>query len=84
MTTKNPRVQVVLEKPLYDRVRKLAKRDGLSLSMEIRSLVREAAAVYSIARKPYDGKHSVQWVGAYGSGSGRADIDGILAEQVHG
>jgi len=42
MPAKNPRVNVVLEKPLYKRLGDLAKRDGLSLSMTIRDLVKEA------------------------------------------
>ena len=42
MPTKNPRVNVVLEKPLYDRVRKLARKEQISLSLKIRDLVREA------------------------------------------
>ncbi len=42
MPTKNPRINVVLEKPLYDSVGKLAKEDGVSLSMEIRDLVKVA------------------------------------------
>ena len=42
MPTKNPRVNVVLEKPLYESVRRLAKKDDVSLSLKIRDLVREA------------------------------------------
>lgn len=42
MPTKNPRVNVVLDKPLYHRVRRLARRDQVSLSMKIRDLVRDA------------------------------------------
>lgn len=42
MPTKNPRVNVVLEKPLYDSVRRLAEREEVSLSLKIRDLVREA------------------------------------------
>jgi len=42
MPTKNPRVNVVLEKPLYANVERLAKRDGVSLSLKVRDLVREA------------------------------------------
>lgn len=39
---KNPRVNVVLEKPLYEALRRLAKRDGVSLSLKVRDLVKEA------------------------------------------
>lgn len=42
MPTKNPRVNVVLEKPLYESVRRLAKKEDISLSLKIRDLVREA------------------------------------------
>ncbi|MCY4388608.1 MAG: ribbon-helix-helix domain-containing protein [Desulfurellaceae bacterium] len=42
MPTRNPRVNVVLEKPLYERVQKLAKKEHISLSLKIRDLVREA------------------------------------------
>ena len=42
MPTRNPRINVVLEKPLYERVQKLAKKEHISLSLKIRDLVREA------------------------------------------
>ncbi|NLT21518.1 MAG: ribbon-helix-helix protein, CopG family [Syntrophorhabdus sp.] len=42
MPTKNARVNVVLEKPLYAAVGEIAKRQGLSKSMVVRDLVREA------------------------------------------
>jgi predicted transcriptional regulator len=42
MPTKNARVNVVLEKPLYAAVDEIAKRQGLSKSMVVRDLVREA------------------------------------------
>ena len=42
MPTRNPRINVVLEKPLYERVRKLAKKEHISLSLKIRDLVRDA------------------------------------------
>lgn len=45
MPTKNPRVNVVLEKPLYEALRRQAKRDGISLSLKVRDLVREALEV---------------------------------------
>lgn len=45
MPTKNPRVNVVLEKPLYRTVEQLAKRDGLSLSLKVRDLIREALEI---------------------------------------
>ena len=42
MPTKSPRVNVVLEKPLYRKIAHLAKRDGVSLSLKMRDLVKEA------------------------------------------
>ena len=75
---------MVLEKPLYERIKTLAGRDGLSLSLEIRSLVREALSPYATARKPYTGKHESKWIGRFRSGTRRNDHDEILAGQVHG
>ena len=45
MPAKNPRVNVVLEKPLYKSVEFLAKRDGVSLSLKMRDLVKEALEI---------------------------------------
>lgn len=42
MPTKNPRINVVLEKPLYNNVERIARRDGVSLSLKVRDLVKEA------------------------------------------
>ncbi len=42
MPTKNPRINVVLEEPLYRTVARLAKKDGVSLSLKVRDLVKEA------------------------------------------
>ena len=42
MPIRNPRVNAVLEKPLYERLQKLAKKEHVSLSLKIRDLVREA------------------------------------------
>jgi len=39
---KNPRVNVVLEKPLYEGLRRWARRDGVSLSLKVRDLVKDA------------------------------------------
>lgn len=41
MATKNPRVMMVLDPPLYRWVKKLAKSEGLSLSTKLRDLIRE-------------------------------------------
>jgi hypothetical protein len=40
--TKNPRVNTVLEPPLFRAVERLAKSDRVSLSEKVRDLVREA------------------------------------------
>ncbi len=42
MPTRNPRVNVVLEGPLYQGLCRWAKRDGVSLSLKVRDLVKEA------------------------------------------
>jgi len=42
MPAKNPRVSVVLEKPLYKKIEDLAKREGVSMSLKVRDLVKEA------------------------------------------
>lgn len=42
MPAKNPRVNVVLERPLYDALGRLAKREGTSLSTKARDLLRDA------------------------------------------
>lgn len=39
---KNPRVNVVLERPVYDALGRLARRQGASLSTTARDLLREA------------------------------------------
>jgi len=36
MPTKNPRINVVLEKPLYNSIERLAKKEGVSLSLKVR------------------------------------------------
>lgn len=42
MPTKNPRLQVVLEKPIYEALSSLAKEEGVSMSLKARDLIREA------------------------------------------
>ena len=46
MPTKNPRINVVLEGPLFKAVSKLAHKEGVSLSLKVRDLVREAIELY--------------------------------------
>ena len=45
MPTKNPRINVVLEEPLYRNIERLARREGVSLSLKVRDLVREALEI---------------------------------------
>ncbi len=42
MASKHPRLQVVLEKPLYEAVAVLARQDDTSMSLKARDLIREA------------------------------------------
>jgi hypothetical protein len=42
MAAKNPRVMTVLERPLYQRIKRAARSQGLSLSAKVRDLLREA------------------------------------------
>ena len=46
MPAKNPRLNVVLERPLYEALERLARRDGTSLSLKARDLLREALETY--------------------------------------
>lgn len=46
MSTKNPRLNVVLEAPLYSALRHLAQKDQVSLSLKARDLIREALESY--------------------------------------
>ena len=42
MATKMPRLNVVLEPPMYFTIVKMAKREGVSLSLKARDLIKEA------------------------------------------
>ena len=46
MPTKNPRINVALEKPIYSLIENIAKGRGLSMSMVTRSLIREALEIH--------------------------------------
>ena len=46
MATKNPRLNVVLEPGLMSGINHLAKRQGISLSMAARDLIKEALETY--------------------------------------
>ena len=45
MPARNPRVNVVLEKPMYDIVGRIAREEGISLSTVVRNLVKEAIEI---------------------------------------
>jgi hypothetical protein len=45
MPARNPRVNVVLEKPVYDIVEQIAREEGASLSTVVRNLVKEAVEI---------------------------------------
>ncbi|MDB4349681.1 antitoxin, RHH family protein [Omnitrophica bacterium] len=42
MSTKHPRLNVVLEPSLYGAILRLAKKEGVSLSLKARDLIRQA------------------------------------------
>jgi len=46
MGTKHPRLNVVLESPLYAVLKQVAKKEGVSLSLKARDLIREALEAY--------------------------------------
>ncbi len=46
MPTNKPRLNVVLDRPVYGSIRKLADRDGISMSLKARDLIREALKLY--------------------------------------
>jgi len=45
MPTKNPRINVVLDIDLFDKVRILAAKEGVSLSTKVRDLLKEATEI---------------------------------------
>lgn len=45
MPAKNPRINVVLDNPLYKNIKYLAERDGVSLSNKARDLIKEAMEI---------------------------------------
>ena len=49
MATKLPRLNVVLEPHLYQAIFRLSKKEGLSLSLVARDLIREALVIYEDA-----------------------------------
>jgi hypothetical protein len=68
MPTRNPRINDVLEKPLYEAIRRIAKKEGVSISLKTRDLLREALEIHedrileSIAferEKTFNRKHAL-------------------------
>lgn len=49
MPTKAPRLNVVLEPPIYFAIVKLAKKEGISLSLKARDLIKSALDFYEDA-----------------------------------
>ena len=45
MPAKNPRINVVLDPPLYKNVQFLAEKDGVSLSTKVRDLLKDAIEI---------------------------------------
>ena len=46
MPAKNPRINLVLEAPLYESVKRLAASEGVSLSLKARELIKKALEAY--------------------------------------
>lgn len=42
MPAKNPRINIVVERPLYSAIHDMAKESGISMAMVVRDLIREA------------------------------------------
>ncbi len=74
MPARNPRINVVLERPLYEAIRYLAEKEGISLSLKVRDLVKKAleteedialAAIAEQREKDFDRKtalsHEAFW-----------------------
>ena len=42
MPAKNPRINIVVERPLYSAINDMAKESGISMAMVVRDLIKEA------------------------------------------
>jgi predicted CopG family antitoxin len=49
MTTKQPRLNVVLEPSIYETLYKMSKKEGMSMSLVARDLLREALTIHEDA-----------------------------------
>ena len=45
MPAKNPRISVILDESLFNQIAHIAKRDGVSLSLKARDLLKEALEI---------------------------------------
>ena len=45
MPSKNPRINIVVDPPLYDLIEQRAERPGVSMSLATRDLIKEALAM---------------------------------------
>ena len=45
MPAKNPRISVILDEQLFNQISHIAKRDGVSLSLKARDLLKEALEI---------------------------------------
>jgi len=83
MPTKHPRLHVVLEPPLFKRLKGMAKKNGLSMSLEAREIIRNVFRFSGTrGRRIYKGKNIRDLIGAYRLGKG--DPTDVLVKQVHG
>ena len=46
MPSHNPRVNVVLEKPLFDILHSISKKEGVSMSLKVRDFIKNAIEEY--------------------------------------
>ncbi len=83
MPTKHPRVHVVLERPLFINLRKRARKNGLSLSLEAREIIKEAFRLKGEkSYRVYTGKHTKKLIGKLHMG--KINLEDELSGQVHG
>ncbi len=83
MPTKNPRIHVVLEQPLFQRLKKLSKKHGLSMSLEAREIIQAALnSPKNASMRIYTGTHIKRLIGKFKMGN--VNPDDALVDQVHG
>ena len=46
MATKHPRINVVAEPEMYYAIKRIAKKEGISMSLAARDLIKEALVIY--------------------------------------